>query len=350
MKRIGIIFGSRSTEHEISLMSAASVLRAIDKTKFEPVTIGITKDGEWRLYEGDYDSIEQNKWVEKSKPLAVSDLKKVCDFAFPVLHGLNGEDGTIQGLFEMLDIPYAGCGVAGSSATMDKCIARDIFKCAGVPICKHISFISAEYHDNPEKITGDIAEKLGFPCFVKPANMGSSVGISKVHSLEELDEALEEAARYDRRIVVEEGLNAREIEIGVIGNDHPEVSAIGEILPSEEFYSYHAKYFDGGETKLCIPADITPQQKEQIEAYAKRAYIASDCSGLSRVDFLVDKETGDIYLNEINTIPGFTAFSMFSLLWAEAGVPYPELIERIIDYGYERYNDKNHRYASWGGR
>ncbi len=350
MKRIGIIFGSRSTEYEISLMSAASVLRAIDKTKFQPVTIGITRDGEWRLYEGDYDSIENNTWVEKSKPLPVSDLPKVCDFAFPVLHGLNGEDGTIQGLFEMLDIPYAGCGVAGSSATMDKSIARDIFKCAGIPICKHVSFISAQFHDEPEKTMDRIEKELGFPCFVKPANMGSSVGISKVHERGELAAALEEAALYDRRIVVEEGLEAREIEIGVIGNDYPEVSAIGEILPSDEFYSYHAKYFDGGETKLCIPANITEEQKKQVQEYAKKAYIAADCSGLARVDFLLDKRDGKIYLNEINTIPGFTAFSMFSLLWAEAGVPYPELIERIVDYGTKRYSDKNNRYANWGKR
>ncbi len=347
MKRIGVIFGSKSTEHEISLMSAASLLRAMDKEKFQPVTIGITKTGEWRLYNGDFDKIEDGSWEKESTPFRVDDLKKVCDFAFPVLHGLNGEDGTIQGLFEMLDIAYAGCGVTGAAATMDKGVARDIFKCAGVPICKHIAFISAEYKDEPEKIMDEIEKELGLPCFVKPSNMGSSVGITKAHDRAELQKALDEAIRYDRRIVVEESIDAREIEIGVIGNDYPLTAAIGEILPSDEFYSYHAKYFDGGVTKLKIPADITEEQRNKIREYAVKAYKACDCAGFSRVDFFVEKNTGEIYLNEINTIPGFTAFSMFSLLWDEAGVPYAELIERIIDYGYERYNAKNQRYANW---
>ena len=347
MKKIGIIFGGKSTEHEVSQMSAASVLRAIDKKKFTPVTIGITKTGEWKLFEGDYDKIENGEWEKEAKPFRPSDLKNVCEFAFPVLHGLNGEDGTIQGLFEMLDIPYAGCGVAGSASTMDKGIARDIFRCAGLPMCKHVAFISADFNDDPDGIMNRIERELGYPCFVKPSNMGSSVGISKAHDRAELKKGLEEAIRIDRRIVVEEAVDAREVEIAVIGNDYPETAAIGEILPSDEFYTYHSKYFDNGETKLVIPADITDEQRAEIQRIAKIAYKACDCSGLSRVDFFIDRKTGKVLLNEINTIPGFTAFSMFSLLWAEAGVPYPELIERIVNYGYERYNAKAERFANW---
>ena len=348
MKRIGVIFGGKSTEHDVSQMSAASVLRAMNKEKFTPVTIGITKNGEWRLYEGkDYDKIENGEWEKESKPFEIGDLKKVCDFAFPVLHGLNGEDGTIQGLFEMLDIPYAGCGVVGASVTMDKGAARDIFRCAGIPMCKHIAFISADYLDDKAGMMDRIERELGYPCFVKPSNMGSSFGISKAHDRAELEAGLDEAIRFDRRIVVEEGVDAREIEIGVIGNDYPLTAAVGEIMPSDEFYTYHSKYFDSGATKLVIPAEITPEQRAEVERLAKIAYKACDCAGFSRVDFFLDRKTGRILLNEINTIPGFTAFSMFSLLWAEKGVPYPELIERIVDYGYERYNAKIERFSNW---
>lgn len=347
MIKLGVIFGGKSGEHEVSLMSAASVLRAIDRTKFQPVTIGITKKGEWKLFEGSEDDIENGSWEKTAVPFPIDKLKETVDFALPIMHGPNGEDGTIQGLFEMVNIPYGGCGVLGSAAAMDKAIAKDVFAQAGLPICRHILIIGEYYLRHTEEEIARLEAAMSYPVFVKPANMGSSVGISKAKDRESFREAMTEALKYDRRIVVEEGLDIREVETGVIGIDDPIVSVVGEILPSEEFYSYHAKYFDGGATNLVIPADITEEQSENIRDIAKRAYLALDCSGFARVDFFIEKKTGKIYINEINTIPGFTAFSMFSLLFAEAGVPYAELIERIVDFGYERYNAKNNRYADW---
>nr|WP_315024804.1 D-alanine--D-alanine ligase family protein [uncultured Aminipila sp.] len=351
MIKIGVIFGGRSGEHEVSLMSAASVINALDKTKFQPFFFGITKEGKWKHFEGTTSEIENGQWERKAKDFNPGRLKEIIDFALPILHGPYGEDGTIQGMFEMLDVPYAGCGVLASAAAMDKAIAKDIFAKAGLPICKHAlsyveDFTSAEGKID-QKLMADETEKIEakvpYPMFVKPANMGSSVGITKAKDREGLYKALLEAAKYDRRIVIEEGIDCRELETGVIGNHNPKAAAVGEILPSAEFYDYKAKYFDGGQSKICVPADIPDNIKEQIRDIAVRAYMALDCAGFSRVDFFLERNTNKIYINEINTIPGFTKFSMFPILWEEAGIPYSQLIERIVDFGYERYHAKNNR-------
>ncbi|MBQ9972363.1 MAG: D-alanine--D-alanine ligase [Firmicutes bacterium] len=343
MIRLGVFFVGKSGEHEVSLLSAASVLRAINREKYTPVMIGISKDGRFFRYEGEVENIENGQWQKDAQPIKVDDLPEIIDFALPILHGTFGEDGTIQGLFEMLNLPYAGCGVLGSASAMDKLVAKELFVSAGIPSCRYTGVISSLFE---EKDAAAIAEKVGgYPCFVKPANLGSSVGISKATNEAELIEAVKLAARYDRRIIVEEGMNIREIEAAVIGNDVPFVGAVGEIVPSADYYDYKAKYLDG-QSVMVIPAQIPQEKIDQVKEYAVRAYKALDLAGLSRIDFFMDKETGEIYINEVNTLPGFTKFSMFPGLMAEAGVPYPELIERIVDYGYERYNAKNSRETS----
>ncbi len=341
MKKIGIIFGGKSTEHEISLLSAASIIDAIDKDKFEIVKIGINKKGEWFVYEGPTDKIKNGLWESSAKPLNIGDLKKIIDFAFPALHGSYGEDGTIQGLFEMLDIPYAGCGVLGSSLAMDKGTAKDIFEKYKLPICKHWVVFKEELDYYEDNVVETIERKLGYPVFVKPANMGSSVGISKAHNEKELRHAMKDAIRYDRKLVIEESVNCREIEIGVVGNFDLETSSVGEIVSSTEFYDYEAKYSDDGGTELVIPANLPQETVDEIRFFAKQAYQLLGLTGFARVDFFVEKETGEILINEINTIPGFTKFSMFPGMWKDAGVEYKDLIEKIVELGYERYNHKN---------
>ena len=353
--RLGVIFGGRSGEHEISLMSAASVINAINKDKYELVLIGITKRGSWLLYDGPVEKIEDGSWQEVAEAALLENpgkyeitilgaggksLKDRIDFALPILHGPFGEDGTIQGVFEMAGIPYGGCGVLGSAAAMDKALAKEIFAKEGLPICRHMVVFKEEINENRPALMNRVKQYLPYPIFVKPSNMGSSVGISKVHNDPELEAALEEAAKFDRRIVLEEGIDCREIETGVIGNYLPKAAAVGEILPSEEFYSYRAKYFDGGQSKMCIPAEISEEIADEIRRIAVEAYRLLDCSGFARVDFFLERGTDKIYLNEINTIPGFTKFSMFPSLWAEAGVSYSELIEAIIDFGLERYGER----------
>lgn len=355
MIRLGILFGGRSGEHEISLMSATSVINAIDKEKFAPVYIGITKDGKWLLYDGPVEKIEDGSWqaiAEKAladypEKYAITilgaggkSLKDIIDFALPILHGPYGEDGTIQGLFEMADIPYGGCGVLGSAAAMDKALAKEVFAKQELPICRHLTLFREEITEQMDRVLSRVEKYLPYPIFVKPANMGSSVGINKAKNAEELKAALLEAAKYDRRLVLEEGLDCREIETGVLGNYDPKAAAVGEILPSDEFYSYHAKYFDGGQSKICIPANLPAEVAEEIRSIAVEAYRILDCCGYARVDFFLENGTNKVYLNEINTIPGFTKFSMFPLLWAEAGIPYPALIERIIALGMERYEGR----------
>ena len=355
MIRLGILFGGRSGEHEISLMSATSVIKAIDTEKFIPVLIGITKKGNWLLYDGPIEKIEDGSWQEMAEAALAANPKKYAitilgaggkslkdyiDFALPILHGPYGEDGTIQGLFEMADIPYGGCGVLGSAAAMDKTLAKEIFAKEDLPICRHLNLLKEEVEEDFPRVINRVEKFLPYPVFVKPANMGSSVGISKAGNTEELKAAIKEAIKYDRRLVLEEGLDCREIETGVLGNYKPAAAAVGEILPSAEFYSYEAKYFDGGQSKMCIPADIPNEIAEEIKGIALEAYKLLDCCGFARVDFFVERGTNKIYINEINTIPGFTKFSMFPLLWAEAGVSYPELIERIIKLGFERYEGR----------
>ncbi len=354
--RLGIIFGGKSGEHEVSLMSAASVINAVDKEKYQITCIGITKEGEWLLYEGVPEDIENGQWEKQARKslmenpekyrfnlLGEHGLKDRVDIVFPVLHGPYGEDGTIQGLFEMVDIPYAGAGVLGSSAAMDKVCSKRIFEQVNLPICKHIIVYRKDFQKNPEETLSIIETEFQYPVFVKPANLGSSVGINKAHHQRELKEALIEACRYDRKILIEAYVNCREIETSVIGNDWPQAAAVGEIIPSREFYDYKAKYFDDGKSKMCIPANITEVQREEIRAYAIKAYEALDCCGFARVDFFIDKDTGKILINEINTIPGFTKYSMLPLLWKEQGVDYSQLIDKLIKYGFEKYEDKQTR-------
>ncbi len=344
MIKLGVIFGGKSGEHDVSLMSAASVLRALNKDKFIPVMIGITRDGRWLLHEGEIDEIENDEWEKNAKTVSVDKLAELIDFALPIVHGTNAEDGTLQGFFEILNIPYGGCGVLASSACMDKIVAKNLFVQAGIPSCKYIGFETKLFK---KEDTASIAEAVnGYPCFVKPANLGSSVGISKANNEAELLEAIEEAAKFDRRIIVEEGMNAREIEIAVIGNETPILGSIGEINTKQaDFYDYSTKYTDGY-SEMIIPAAIPEKTAEQLRDYAVRAYKALDCAGFARIDFFLDRETGELYLNEINTLPGCTKYSMFPSLMADAGIPYPELIERIVDYGYERYNAKNNRQTN----
>ena len=352
--RLAVLFGGKSGEHEISCISATSVIRAVDKDKYDIITIGITKAGEWLLYEGPVEDIETGAWVKKAKADLAADpehfgltilgcggkgLKDICDFVFPVLHGPNGEDGTVQGVLELLDIPYAASGVLGCALTMDKIAAKDVFKTAGIKQVPYVALNSADLGPDAE---ARINKELTYPLFVKPANMGSSVGITKVAEPEKLGEALLEAAKYDTRIVVEQGINARELETAVMGNLKPVAGAVGEIITDADFYDYDAKYHSNT-SKTVVPAEISPELADEIRAEAVKGYLACCCSGFARVDFLVDKDSQEIYLNEINSIPGFTKISMFPMLFMATGLTYTEIVERIIELGYERYNAENQK-------
>lgn len=339
--RIAIIFGGKSSEHEVSLMSAAAVIRAIEH-KYELVYIGITKEGDWKLVKNATpEMIEKNQWIQNSEDFDLGKLKEICDFALPIVHGPYCEDGKLQGVFEMLDIPYGGCGVLASALAMDKLAAKDIFQKVGFPICKHKAIFKFKWEENQEKQIEKIKNGIGFPCFVKPANMGSSVGITKAHNEEELIDAVTLALKYDKRLIIEEALNVRDVETGILGNEHPKAAACGEIVHAAEFYDYDAKYNDENDLKLLIPAPIEKETYDEIRRLAVKAYQAIDGEGFARIDFFVEKQTGKIYINEINTIPGFTKFSMFPLLWQEAGLSFTETIDRIITLGFERYNERH---------
>jgi D-alanine-D-alanine ligase len=382
--RVGILFGGRSGEHEISLLSAASVFNAIDKDKYEVVPIGITKAGRWvtaadaerlllgkfedhkHLRAGDPDATPGAAVLAKGESVVVppephrhgsiapfetdaltrraADRAIDVDVIFPVLHGTFGEDGTIQGLLELADMAYVGAGVLGSAAGMDKDIMKALFRAAGLPIVKHVTFLRSEWEANAKKVQKLVESKLKYPVFIKPANLGSSVGISKAHHRKELGPAIEEAAKFDRKIVIEQGVGgpkqkAREIECSVLGNDQPEASLPGEIVPSTEFYDYNAKYLDEG-SQLIIPAKLSKAETKEVQRLAIGAFKAVDCSGLARVDFLMEPKSRKIYLNEINTMPGFTAISMYPKLWAATDVSYSDLIGRLIQLGLERHAEK----------
>src|ERR1700692_632955 len=385
--RVGILFGGRRGGNEVSLLSAASVLNAIDKDKYDVVPIGITKDGRWltaehaenllqgklmleprHLRAGDPDTTSSAAVLSRGEAVVVppeptrrqsglmpfqsdaamfrraSDRAINVDVIFPVLHGTFGEDGTIQGLLELADIPYVGAGVLGSAAGMDKDIMKSLFRAAGLPIVRHVTVLRSEWESAPKKVQKLVESKLKYPVFVKPANLGSSVGISKAHDREELGPAIAEAAKFDRKIVIEEGVGgknrkAREIECSVLGNDDPKASVAGEIVPCKEFYDYNAKYLDEG-SELIIPAKLTKTETKRVQELAVRSFKAVDCSGLARVDFLMDPQTRKIFLNEINTMPGFTAISMYPKLWAASGLEYADLIDRLIQLGIERHADK----------
>ncbi|MBC7264381.1 MAG: D-alanine--D-alanine ligase [Chloroflexi bacterium] len=354
--RVGVIFGGRSGEHEVSLISAASVMAALDPTKYEVIPIGITKTGRW-VTTGDPMALLKAEARQDMKHLEAQ-IKRgaspesgtrelvpgtqesgipTVDVIFPVLHGPFGEDGTVQGLLELADIPYVGAGVLGSALGMDKIAQKAVFVTAGLPVCKHMPLKRKAWRADPNGVIERVESTLGYPCFVKPANLGSSVGISKVRNREELIRALDIAARYDRKMLVEEAIDAREIECSVLGNDEPEASVLGEIVPCNEFYDYEAKYL--GDSQLIIPADLPPQTTEYIRSLAIRAFLALDLAGMARVDFFVSKSTGRVYVSEVNTIPGFTPISMYPKLWEASGLPYPRLLDRLIELALERYQD-----------
>jgi D-alanine-D-alanine ligase len=390
--RVGILFGGRSGEHEVSLLSAASVLKAIDRTKYDVTLIGISKQGHWltasdaeRLLEptpaadakklragdpqatsaaaviehGDAVLLPPEPTAHAAKPGTLTSVQATAapvldlDVVLPVLHGTFGEDGTIQGLLELADLAYVGSGVLGSAAGMDKDVMKRLFVAAGLPIVKHVTLLRAEWKKNPKRAETQIEKALKYPLFVKPANLGSSVGISKVHNREELAPAIELAASFDRKLVIEQGVGgrgrnpgkARELEVAVLGNDAAEASVVGEIVPIKEFYDYEAKYLSEG-SEAIIPARITKAEAKQIREMAVAAFRACDCAGLARVDFLMEagaRKPGKprrIFLNEINTLPGFTSISMYPKLWAASGVPYPDLIDRLIQLAIERHSEK----------
>ena len=345
--RVGIIFGGRSGEHEVSVTSASSIFKHIDRTKYEPVAIRIEKDGSWSFPSEDprasnvAEAIEQAKAGRRDATSTTDPglgaLK--LDVVFPVLHGPYGEDGTIQGLLEMAGLPYVGNGVLASAAGMDKSIMKILFAGRGLPVCRSRDFVRPDWDRNRDGILQQLGA-LGLPAFVKPANLGSSVGISKVKTAADLVPAIELALQFDRKIIVEAAVpRAREIECAVLGNDEPQTSVPGEILPSREFYDYEAKYLDEG-SKTVIPADLPPATVAEVRRLAVDAFRAIDGSGLARVDFLMDGDSGTLYLNEINTLPGFTNISMYSKMWEASGVSYSALVDRLIQLGLERHEQK----------
>jgi D-alanine-D-alanine ligase len=378
--RVGVLFGGRSGEHEVSLLSAASVLKAIDRKKFDVVPIGITKDGHWlaagdanhllegersdvprRLRAGDPETTPGAKLLQEGIPtllapepaesrsaLTAGSAKPAADnldVVFPVLHGTFGEDGTIQGLFELAGIAYVGSGVLGSAAGMDKDVMKRLFAESKLPIVKHVTLLRTEWEKTPRKAVARVEAVLKYPVFVKPANLGSSVGISKAHDRKELGPALTLAAKYDRKLIVEQGVGgkkakARELEVAVLGNDSPKASVVGEIIPGKEFYDYEAKYLSEGSVPV-IPAKLSKAETKQIREMAVAAFRACDLSGLARVDFLMEPDgKRRIYLNEVNTMPGFTQISMYPKLWEATGLPYTELLTRLIELAQERHAEK----------
>ncbi len=376
--RVGILFGGRSGEHEVSLLSAASVLGAIDRERFDVTPIGITKEGRWlaaadahgllngdagavarRLRAGDPEATPGAKLLHEGIPTLLTPMPgpqgpegKAIDVVFPVLHGTFGEDGTIQGLFELAGIAYVGSGVLGSAAGMDKDVMKRLFVQAKLPIVKHVALLRADWEKSPRKAIARVERTLKFPVFVKPANLGSSVGITKAHNRKELGPALALAAKYDRKLIVEQGVGgkamragqparAREFEVAVLGNDEPKASVVGEIVPGKEFYDYEAKYLSEGSVPV-IPAPITRAQSRQIREMAVAAFKACDLSGLARVDFLMEPGGKKrIFVNEVNTMPGFTRISMYPKLWEASGLSYKELITRLIELALERKAEKD---------
>ncbi|WP_059171519.1 D-alanine--D-alanine ligase [Bacillus sp. FJAT-27445] len=346
--KLGLLYGGKSAEHKVSLQTAMAVIKALNNEKFDIYPIYITEEGKWvkgpQLH-GPVSSVKELEFSPggeegKLAPAIFADRENGdgLDVIFPLLHGPNGEDGTVQGLLELLNLPYVGNGVLASAAGMDKVIMKNIFAEAGLAQVDYTSFIRSEWEADKEAAYRKVEEKLGFPCFVKPANLGSSVGISKCRNREELEQAFREAFLFDRKVIIEVGVTAREIEVGVLGNDSPEVSVAGEIVPKKDFYDYKAKYEDG-DTALIIPADIDGETYNRIKEMAIKSFKSLDCSGLIRADFFLT-ENGTVLINEVNTMPGFTPFSMFPLLWKHTGVEYPQLIERLVSLAIERHSEK----------
>lgn len=353
--RVGVVFGGRSGEHEVSLRSATSIVESIDRKKYDVVLIGITKEGKW-LGGGDAKTLlPAEVFRTPSEDVAVLgdptrrgllhleaqgavDCEPL-DVIFPVLHGTFGEDGTIQGLFEMANIPYVGCGVLASSTGMDKVVMKQLFAANDLPIVAYEWFLRSAWEQSREKLVSRSARTIGFPAFVKPANLGSSVGVSKAIDRQSLAKAIDLAAEFDRRIVVEKGVDARELEVSVLGNDEPIASLPGEVVPGAEFYDYRDKYITDG-ARLVIPARLPGRIVRRLQECAVRAFRAIDGSGLARVDFFLERNTNQVLVNEINTLPGFTSISMYPKLWEASGISYSQLIGRLIDLAIERHRDK----------
>jgi len=354
--RVGVIFGGRSGEHEVSLVSATSVITALDADKYEVVPIGITQEGRWLSSDKGLKLLKEKTGIEQApecflvpepnrQALVAAGSGEMhsppIDVIFPLVHGTYGEDGTLQGLLELANIPYVGAGVLASAVGMDKIVQKQIFQQEKLPVAKYIWFHSSVCREHPERVAAIVAKSLTYPVFVKPANTGSSVGISKAHNRKELREALALAVEYDRKVIIEQGINnIRVIECSVLGNDEPVASVPGEIVPSNEFYDYNAKYVDG-KSEAIIPAKLPKRVSEEVRRIALRAYRALDIAGMARVDFLVVRKSNKIYLNEVNTIPGFTSISMYPKLWEASGLGYRDLLDRLIELALERHRAKN---------
>jgi D-alanine-D-alanine ligase len=352
--RVGILFGGRSGEHEVSIASATSVIRALDPEKYEVVPIGITKDGRWLAGAGAIkllpEVLKKGQRVSLPADPSVAALMPVgesagqpgfrVDVIFPVLHGTFGEDGTVQGLLELAGVPYVGAGVLASAAGMDKDLQKRLFREAKIPIVEFLAVSRNEWESNPKAVEAAVAKKLRFPVFVKPATLGSSVGMTKVHKAKSLAAGMNLAAEFAQKIVVERAVTAREIEVSVLGNEQLEVSLPGEVMPHREFYDYTAKYLEGG-TRFEIPARLKPAQVKVIQDYARRAFRSIDGRGMARVDFFLEKRTGKIFVNELNTIPGFTSISMYPKMWEASGLSYAQLVDRLIQLALEQQQEKN---------
>lgn len=339
-KKVAVVFGGRSTEHDVSCVSAYSITKNIDRELYDVVLIGVTKNGEWLPYSGDPNKIPDGSWEKLAGTEGKCSIAKgvsameECDVILPVLHGQNGEDGTAQGLFELMDIPYVGCGVLASAVCMDKVYTKIVLEKAGIPQCRYIAAHRHVLEGDPHAYDEIAEAALGFPCFVKPSNNGSSVGVHKVKSKDDLTGALADAMRYDRKLIIEEFVDGREIECAVLGNINAKAAVPGEIKPSAEFYDYKDKYISGSSV-TCIPADIPEAARTRVKELAVKAFTAADCSGLARVDFFY-KEDGTVLLNEINTLPGFTDISMYSKLWINEGMTYKGLLTQLIELASER--------------
>jgi D-alanine-D-alanine ligase len=366
--RIGLIFGGRSGEHEVSLASANSVMANLDKDKYSVVPIAIDREGAWllgtepaRLMAPEQRARAEEQAggttfvtltgdprlrhlisVQGGEPLGE---RGALDVVIPVLHGTYGEDGALQGLLEMANLPYVGCGVLGSALGMDKEKMKMVFQSVGLPIVDYLAYRRKQWERSKASIMDVVEQRLGFPCFVKPVNLGSSVGINKAHARHELESAINVAAEYDRKIIIERGINCRELECAVLGNDEPVASVVGEVIPSNEFYDYKAKYIDD-RSQTIIPADISRAGAEEVRRQAVTAFLALDLCGLARVDFFLERESGQVYINEVNTLPGFTSISMYPKLWEASGLPYPQLLDRLIELALERHADKQRNRTS----
>ena len=356
--KVGVLFGGQSAEHEVSLVSARHVVAAMDTSKYDISLIGITHKGEWLLAQDQTKALSYKTVDEQSLPLVTLDytgsdraIKKnesgiiseaitKLDVIFPVLHGPHGEDGTVQGLFELANLPYVGCGVAASAVAMDKVLAKQAFKAADIPQTDYQSYRHHQWLDDETGTIKLIEQRFDYPVFIKPANMGSSVGITKAHDKSELIEGVGFAFNYDLKIIIEESAEGfREVECAVLGNEFPQASVVGEIIPGKEFYDYETKYIDD-KSELIIPADISVEASDQIRKYAVEAFQAIDGSGLARVDFFISKDNKMIYINEVNTMPGFTPISMYPKLWQASGIEYANLIDKLIGFGLEKANKK----------